>query len=82
MTMDDKRKKYIDVISKYELKEPVAGKCVWKYFLNGFLSPFKPIHQKYCPHCCEKITDKEYFEFLGAFSVGCANCRTEVKNNP
>lgn len=73
MTRDEK----IKIMDTYKEKKYKKGKCRWKYFLNGFLNPFYPSHQKYCPHCCGKITDEEYFEIFGIYTFGCDNCKEE-----
>jgi len=70
MTKDEK----IELMNKYRKKEIKPGKCKKQYFMNGLLSLFTPHFQKYCPNCCEKISDKEYFNF-GTFTYGCKKCR-------
>ena len=73
-----RREEKIGIMDTYKEKEVKPGKCSFKYFLNGFLSPFFPSQQKYCPHCCKKITNEDYFETFGIFTFGCVDCR-EVK---
>lgn len=58
-------------MNTYKVKELKSGNCFWKYFWNGFA----PNHQKFCPHCCSKITNEEYFEIFGVFTYGCDNCK-------
>ena len=71
------KEKKIELIKTYKEKKITSGKCRFKYFLNGFFSPFTPSMQKYCPNCCEKISNEEYFEF-GTFVFGCKSCREKL----
>jgi len=47
--------------------------------MNGFFSPFKLPNEKYCPHCCNEISQEEYHNWC-TFSLGCSNCRNEHEN--
>ena len=74
--MIENRDEKIEMMDTYKEKDYKEGKCFWKYFLNGFLSPFNPSKQKYCLHCCKAISDEEYMAF-GAVAFGCESCREE-----
>lgn len=69
------REEKLTRLSVYKEKNYKPGKCAWKYFLNGFLSPFRPIKQKFCPYCCAKVSNEDYYEKFGLFIFGCGKCR-------
>jgi hypothetical protein len=66
----------LEEIDKYKEKEYKAGKCKWKYFWQGFKNSlifhYKPSF--YCPFCCSKISEKEYYQGT-IFIIGCKYCK-------
>jgi len=72
----EKFKRYVYRLDSYKL-----GKCLKKYFWNGFTSVFNPqqaSQRKFCPYCCHEVSNNEYFDRFGIFSFGCKNCRIEI----
>ncbi len=59
-----------------------SNKCMWKYFLNGFITAFTASlanhkDKHYCPWCCTEVDSISYND-SPIYTFGCNKCRTRL----